>query len=91
MLRHGLFLGAERAFWSLEGVYVTAAGYAGGHTPNPTYNEVCTGRTAHAEVVLVVHDPKVLPLASLLKLFGRGMTPPKACARAMMWARSTGR
>ncbi|MEH0075951.1 peptide-methionine (S)-S-oxide reductase MsrA [Pannonibacter sp. Pt2] len=65
----GCFWGAERAFWSLAGVHVTAAGYAGGHTPNPTYNEVCTGRTAHAEVVLVVHDPKVLPLAALLKLF----------------------
>ncbi|MBA4207544.1 peptide-methionine (S)-S-oxide reductase MsrA [Pannonibacter phragmitetus] len=65
----GCFWGAERAFWSLEGVHVTAAGYAGGHTPNPTYNEVCTGRTAHAEVVLVVHDPRVLPLAALLKLF----------------------
>ncbi|MCW5580400.1 MAG: peptide-methionine (S)-S-oxide reductase MsrA [Luteimonas sp.] len=65
----GCFWGAERKFWSLPGVATTAAGYAGGYTPNPTYREVCSGRTGHAEVVLVVYDPAKLPFDLLLKTF----------------------
>jgi peptide-methionine (S)-S-oxide reductase len=66
----GCFWGAERTFWQLgSGIWVTAVGYAGGLTPNATYDEVCTGRTGHNEVVLVVYDPKVLSYATLLKTF----------------------
>jgi peptide-methionine (S)-S-oxide reductase len=65
----GCFWGAERLFWRLPGVVVTAVGYQGGHTPNPTYDEVCSGRTGHAEVVKVVFDPRALPLEQLLKTF----------------------
>jgi peptide-methionine (S)-S-oxide reductase len=65
----GCFWGAERLFWTLEGVYSTAAGYAGGYTPNPTYEEVCSARTGHAEVVLVVYDPKRINYGDLLKVF----------------------
>ena len=65
----GCFWGAERKFWQTPGVYVTAVGYAGGYTPNPTYEEVCSGRTGHTEVVLVVYDPKQLSYVQLLKVF----------------------
>lgn len=69
MFGMGCFWGAERLFWQVPGVYVTAVGYAGGITPNPTYEETCTGLTGHAEVVLVVYDPKVVSLDELLTLF----------------------
>lgn len=65
----GCFWGAERCFWSLPGVYTTAVGYSGGLTPNPTYEEVCSGRTGHAESVLVVYDPSRLSCADVLRVF----------------------
>jgi peptide-methionine (S)-S-oxide reductase len=65
----GCFWGAERRFWQVPGVFVTAVGYAGGHTPNPTYEEVCSGRTGHTEVVRVVFDPERVRYAELLKVF----------------------
>ncbi len=71
----GCFWGAERAFWSLDGVWVTAVGYAGGSTPNPTYEEVCSGRTGHNEVVLVVYDPAVIAFETLLKTFWESHDP----------------
>ena len=71
----GCFWGAERAFWKLPGVVVTAVGYAGGFTPNPTYEEVCSGRTGHNEVVLVAFDPKQLPLERLLGAFFESHDP----------------
>jgi peptide-methionine (S)-S-oxide reductase len=72
----GCFWGAERMFWKLgEGVFVTAVGYAGGLTPNPSYEEVCSGQTGHNEVVLVVYDPKRLPYERLLKTFWEGHDP----------------
>jgi peptide-methionine (S)-S-oxide reductase len=71
----GCFWGAERAFWTLDGVWVTAVGYAGGFTPNPTYEEVCSGRTSHNEVVLVVYDPAVISFDSLLKTFWESHDP----------------
>lgn len=72
----GCFWGAERKFWQAgEGVYVTAVGYAGGATRNPTYEDVCSGRTGHAEVVRVVHHPSVLPFERLLKIFWESHDP----------------
>ena len=72
----GCFWGAERKFWELgDGVYVTAAGYAAGHTPNPTYEEVCSGRTGHNEVVLVVFDPAKVSYEKLLKTFWENHNP----------------
>jgi peptide-methionine (S)-S-oxide reductase len=65
----GCFWGAERLFWELPGVTVTAVGYQGGHTPNPTYEETCSGRTGHTEAVKVVYDPKVISLETLLRTF----------------------
>ncbi|WP_137722781.1 peptide-methionine (S)-S-oxide reductase MsrA [Prescottella subtropica] len=71
----GCFWGAEKEFWQLDGVHSTAAGYAGGYTPNPTYEEVCSGRTGHTEVVLVVFDPTVLTYADLLARFWENHDP----------------
>jgi peptide-methionine (S)-S-oxide reductase len=71
----GCFWGAEKAFWSLPGVYTTAVGYAGGITPNPTYHEVCSGRTGHTEAVLVVFDPAVIGYEALLGTFFEGHNP----------------
>jgi len=71
----GCFWGAERVFWQAEGVYTTAAGYAGGFTPNPTYDEVCSAGTGHAEVVLAVFDPNVTSYEAMLKLFWENHDP----------------
>jgi peptide-methionine (S)-S-oxide reductase len=71
----GCFWGAERKFWQAPGVYSTAVGYAGGYTPNPTYREVCSGMTAHSEVVLVVFDPSVTSYDEMLKLFWENHDP----------------
>ena len=71
----GCFWGAERLFWQLPGVWSTAVGYAAGHTPNPTYEEVCSGQTGHTEVVLVVYDPNQISFATLLQAFWQGHNP----------------
>ncbi len=71
----GCFWGVERMFWKLDGVYLTMAGYAAGHTENPTYQEVCTGQTGHNEVVRVVYDPAVVSYETLLKTFWEGHDP----------------
>lgn len=71
----GCFWGAEKVFWSIPGVYTTAVGYAGGSTPNPTYEEVCSGRTGHTEAVLVVYDPDVVSYEELLRAFWENHDP----------------
>ncbi len=71
----GCFWGAERKFWEIPGVLVTAVGYAGGHTPNPTYEEVCSGRTGHTEAVLVIFDPRQVSFDQLLKTFWESHNP----------------
>jgi peptide-methionine (S)-S-oxide reductase len=75
MFGMGCFWGVERKFWNLTGVYSTQVGYAGGLTPNPTYEEVCTGLTGHNEVVRVVFDPQVVPYSELLRLFWENHDP----------------
>ena len=71
----GCFWGAEKKFWQTAGVYTTAVGYAAGHTPNPTYREVCSGGTGHSEVVLVVFDPRKISYADLVKIFWESHDP----------------
>ena len=71
----GCFWGAERFFWQLDGVYTTAVGYAGGYTPNPTYEEACSGKTGHTEAVLVVYDPKKIDLDVIFKAFWENHDP----------------
>ena len=75
MFGMGCFWGAEKGFWELPGVYTTAVGYAAGHTPNPTYEEVCSGRTGHNEVVLVAYDPDKVSYDELLRAFWEGHDP----------------
>lgn len=75
MIGMGCFWGAERMFWQAEGVVSTAVGYAGGYTPNPTYHEVCSGRTGHTEVVRVIFDPRLTTVADLLRTFWEGHDP----------------
>jgi peptide-methionine (S)-S-oxide reductase len=75
LLAMGCFWGAEKLFWSIPGVFTTAVGYTAGVTPNPTYEEVCSGKTGHTEAVLVVFDPSQLILGSLLKVFWEGHDP----------------
>ncbi|MDC3222205.1 peptide-methionine (S)-S-oxide reductase MsrA, partial [Planktomarina sp.] len=75
MFGMGCFWGVERMFWRIEGVWVTMVGYAAGYTPNPTYEEVCTGKTGHNEVVRVIFDPAIVTYEALLKVFWEGHDP----------------
>ncbi len=86
---NGLLLGRREGLLEAPGVYTTAVGYAAGYTPNPTYEEVCSGRTGHNEVVLVVFRPAEISFDDVLRLFWEGHDPPRACARATTWAPST--
>lgn len=79
----GCFWGVERLFWRQEGVYTTAVGYAGGLTPNPSYEETCSGMTGHTEVVLVVYDPAVISYGDLLKLFWESHDPTQGMRQGM--------
>ena len=81
----GCFWGAERIFWQMPGVWVTAVGYAGGSTPNPTYEEVCSGRTGHTEAVLVVYDPTAVSYEALLKLFWESHDPTQGMRQGNDW------
>src|SRR5690554_5056602 len=87
----GCFWGAERLFWQLDGVYSTAVGYSAGLTPNPTYEEVCSGLTGHNEVVLVVFDPERLPLEELLRVFWENHDPTSGMRQGNDRALSTAR
>ena len=81
----GCFWGAERVFWKVPGVYTTAVGYAAGHTPNPTYREVCSGQTGHNEVVLVVFDPAKVSYGALLSVFWESHDPTQGMRQGNDW------
>lgn len=81
----GCFWGAEKGFWSIPGVYTTFVGYSGGHLPAPTYRQVCTGGTGHAEVVGVVHDPAVVSFERLLQVFWEGHDPTQGDRQGNDW------
>ena len=81
----GCFWGAERVFWKVPGVYTTAVGYAAGHTPNPTYGEVCSGQTGHNEVVLVVFDPAKVSYGALLSVFWESHDPTQGMRQGNDW------
>ena len=87
----GCFWGAERLFWQLPGVYTTAVGYAGGTTPNPSYEETCSGRTGHTEAVLVAYDPARISYDDLLQTFWEGHDPTQGMRQGNDVARSTAR
>lgn len=89
LLGMGCFWGAERVFWQLNGVISTSVGYAGGYTPNPTYEEVCTGKTGHTEVVRVVFDERVISLEKLLAVFWEKHDPTQGCVKVTIWAHNT--
>ncbi|XP_029794414.1 mitochondrial peptide methionine sulfoxide reductase isoform X3 [Suricata suricatta] len=82
----GCFWGAERKFWTIKGVYSTQVGYAGGYTSNPTYKEVCSGKTGHAEVVRVVYQPERISFEELLKVFWENHDPTQGSFGARLWA-----